>query len=160
MSRVHTIVVGLFRRATLRRSLSMARDNLFRRRLFSRYAMGVMVRDASSAELLADVSETVVDQVTDKGVRRAIVRETSFIARRHESHPPQKRQLVARCREGEPEGSRNVSDRQLFVRQGMHQREPHRIGEQLEDFDRFSEHVWSRQAFSRCRDLFCTDDFG
>jgi len=154
------MAVGLFRRATLRRSRSTARDNPFRHRLLSRYAVGMMVRRAPSAELFADVGKTVVDQVADKGVGRAIVREASFIARRHESHPTQERQLVARCRKRKPKGSRNIADRQLVVCQGMHQRKAHRIRKQLEHFNRLSEHVRSRQAFPRCCDLLCTDDFG
>jgi hypothetical protein len=57
--------------------------------------MGMMVGGILRAELLSNVSQTVVDQVADELVRRTIEGKPTIIARGDETHAAQARELVA-----------------------------------------------------------------
>ena len=55
---------------------------------------------------------------------------------------------------------REVSDRQLVVRERMHEGEPDRVRENLEDFRGFAEYLRGGKAVLRRLDFCRADDFG
>ena len=71
------------------------------------------------AEDLANVRQAIVNEVTDKGVRRAIIGQPTVVAGRHQAHAPEQRQLMTGGGQRQRERPCHVADRELVVRQCM-----------------------------------------
>lgn len=104
--------------------------------------------------------ETVVDKMADEHIGNPVIREPAFVPRRDEKHSSQEGQLVARDREREIEGVRDVANGQLVMRERVHEREPDRVCEEPEDFRCPPEHLRGGEASPGCPDFLLADDFG
>ena len=56
--------------------------------------MGMVVGRACTSQLLRDVGEAVVDEVSHKSIDRPIERDPARVPRCHELHAPHQRQLM------------------------------------------------------------------
>ena len=118
----------------------------------------MMVGLPADAELVPDVSQAVVHQVADEVVRRPVEGEASLVARSHELHASQQRELVARPREREAHRPGQVADAHLVVGEGMHDPEPHRAREQTEHLHGVAHDLVGGQGLARGRDGPGVDD--
>ena len=105
------------------------------------------------------VGEAVVDEVAHEVVHDAVVGEAALVARGDQAHPPQQRQLVARGRERELQAPREVPDRHLVVRDGVHQGQADRVREEPEDLGGLGEHRRPGRP-ARAAVIFALDDAG
>ena len=107
----------------------------------------VMMRRRRMAELSLHVRQTVMHEMTDEVIIRAIVREPPFVAERDEAHAPKRSQLVTCCRERQVQGVRNVANRHLGVGEGVQQGESHSIREQPKHLGGLHEYLGRREPF-------------
>ncbi len=112
------------------------------------------------AEPLTHVSQAVVDQVAYELVRRVVVSEPALVACGDEAHHSQQRKLVTGNGQRQIERAREVPDRQLVMRERVHEREPDWVREQLEDLRGFRERLRVGETASGRPDLLSADDFG
>jgi len=120
----------------------------------------MVLRCVPEAESLTHVGQAVVDQVAYELVRGTVVGEPALVARCDEAHSSQQRELVTRDGQREIERPREVPDRQLVVRQRMHEREPNGVREEPEDLRGLPEHPRGRETVPGRTDLLGTDHFG
>lgn len=107
-----------------------------------------------------DMGKTVVDKMTDEHIGNPVIRKPALVPRRDEEHPPQEGQLVARDRQREIEGVRDVPDGQLVMRECVHERKPNRACEEPEDLRCPPEHLRRGEAAPGPPDFLPADDFG
>lgn len=119
-----------------------------------------MVVPRAYVERLIHVGETVVDEMPDELVGSPVIREPALVPRGDEAHPSQEGQLMARDRQREIEGVRDVADGQLVMRERVHEREADRVREEPEDLRRLPEHPRSGESVPGRPDLPGADDFG
>lgn len=106
---------------------------------------------------VAYVSQAVVHEVADQFVDDAVKRETAYVSAGDEIQPAQYGELLARRRDGQSEGSRQIADAEFLVRQRVHDGDPHRVREGLEDFGRVPKNFRCGQARFRVGDPFRID---
>ncbi len=118
----------------------------------------MVVRSALSAEFSTDVGQAVMDQVPHERVRGLVVGEPALVAAGDEAHPSQEGQLMTRDGEGEIVRTSEVADRQLIVRERVHERYPDWIREEFEDLHRLHEHLGRGEPVAGRLDLGDADD--
>jgi hypothetical protein len=90
---------------------------------------------------LIRVRKTVVDEMPDELIGSTVIGEPALVPRSDEAHSSQEGQLVARDRQREVEGVRDVADSQLVMRERVHERESNRVRKQPEDLSRLPKHL-------------------
>ena len=110
--------------------------------------MRVMVWLAREEKPLANVRQTVMNQVADEVVRGTVEGETTDLACGDELHPPQQRQLVTRHREREVHGPREIADGQLMMSEGVHHKEADGARQEAEDLHGILDHFAGWQALA------------
>ena len=122
--------------------------------------MRVVVGGRRFAEPRSGVGKTVVDHVSDEIVRRAVVGQPPFVARSHQVHPAETSQLMTSHRQGQAQRVSRVPDRQLVVRQSMHEGEADGVGQHLEDLHGLGKHGGHGQPAARRRNALSADHVG
>lgn len=95
-------------------------------------------------ELVADVRQTVVNELGDEGIDDAVVALAPLVACRNQLDVPQECELMADRRHGEIEDMREIAYAELLVGERVHDPEPQRIGERQEHFDRGRRRLFGR----------------
>ena len=106
------------------------------------------------------MGKTVVDKMADEHIANPVIRQPALVPRRDEEHSSQEGQLVARDRQREIEGVRDVPNGQLVMRERVQERKPNRICQESEDLRGPPEHLRSGEAAPGRLDFLLADDFG
>ena len=121
--------------------------------------MRVVVARAPVKRLIR-VRKTVVDEMPDELIGSTVIREPALVPRIDEAHSAQEGQLVARDRQREVEGVRDVADSQLVMRERVHERESNRVRKQPEDLSRLPKHLRGGESVPSDPDFLRANDFG